>query len=481
MKELTSFLNASKVIKKLRDSGHDTFLVGGCVRDFVLGKRPKDFDIVTSAEPDKIKEIFPHHVALGESFGIIAVHQGDELFEVATFREDGDYSDGRRPEEVKFTSSLASDVKRRDFTINGMVFDVFSDTIIDLVGGKEDLKFRTVKTIGNPLRRFEEDKLRMMRAIRFATVLGFTIEHNTMAAIKFMSPKITEVSMERIAVELHKILVSKNRVRGMLLLKESGILKQIIPELDVLDMIDQHPKWHPEGNVWKHTMLALEYLESFGEEVKPHVAWATLFHDVGKPLCFDLTNKGTEDTPVWAISAHGHDKEGKDLTINILKRLKQTNDFVEDVSELVGDHMRFLAVPHMKKSKIKRLLAKQFKTEELNGIRQYVKDLSLLAKADSMASIFQLEHDLEYTMSSIETCWKLFDAIPEGEEVIKPEQKLITGKDLIARGLKPGIVFGKIIKMVEEAQLNDQISTKEEAEELVSSFLKEQLNETNIK
>ena len=479
MKDLQAFKDASKIIRKLKRAGFDeTYLVGGCVRDYLLNRIPKDFDIVTSAEPQEVQKLFPENLAIGESFGVIAVKEGDEFFEVATFREDGDYEDGRRPADVIFTQNVEEDVKRRDFTINGMLYDIDTDKVIDLVGGKDSLKWLTIQTIGNPLARFTEDKLRMLRAVRFATELNFKIEFNTKAAIKIMSKHILEVSMERISIELMKLMKSYNRVKGLLLLKECGLLKYIIPELDVLDMVDQNPEWHPEGNVWKHTLLVVEYLGIQVPEALPHVVWATLFHDVGKTNTFGLYPKVVNGVEQLVIGAHGHDKEGKELTEIILKRLKMTNDFTEDVCSLVGDHMKFRVIPKMKKSKLKRLVAKQYKTEVFNvKDRGYILDLKNLTLADSLGSIYQKESDLTGTLAPIMQCMEYINNIPEGEEIIKPENKLITGKDLIARGLKPGKLFGEIIRVVEEAQLNDKISTKEEANVLVDAFLsvKEQL------
>jgi len=476
MKNSDSYLSACKIIKKLGSAGHKSYLVGGCVRDFVMQRTPKDYDIVTSATPDIIKGIFPDHLLLGESFGVVAVRENDEFFEVATFREDGLYEDGRRPTEVVFTTSLEGDVKRRDFTINGMALDPISNEIIDLVGGRDSLKWRKVQTIGNPLLRFREDKLRMLRAIRFATVLDFKIEFNTFAAIKMLAKDIKEVSMERISVELQKIMESSNRIYGLLLLKECVLLRYILPEIDILDMVEQNPDWHPEGNVWVHTLRAIEFLPT---EVKPHVAWATLFHDVGKTTTFDFRENTKEGKSTFSITAKEHDVASREITTDVLKRLKFPNSFVDDVAELVGQHMRFRMLPEMRIYKVKKLIAITYNTPEFCGERQFIKDLSKISFADSRSCILGQGKDI--AEREIQKCIDVVDSIPLGEEIIKTVDRLVNGKDLIAMGLKPGRIFGEILSMVEEAQLESKITNQEEGLALVASFLAYQHEDNTAK
>jgi poly(A) polymerase len=420
--------SAIKIIRRLRDRGYEAYLAGGCVRSRLLGLSPKDYDIATNALPGEVEGLFEHTVAVGKAFGVIVVLMDGYTFEVATFRADGRYIDGRRPESVRF-ADWQSDVRRRDFTINGMIYDPINDRLFDIVGGQDDIRNRVVRTIGDPLRRFEEDKLRMIRAIRFACQLGFQIEGSTQEAIKALAHKITQVSFERIRDEFKLILLSEQRSRGMDLLYKLGILKEIMPEVIAMDGVPQPPEFHPEGDVWTHTKLSLEFLKHPSFEL----AMATLLHDVGKPVTLEeLDGK---------IHFYGHEGIGANMTRAICLRLKLSHAETEKICWLVAKHMVYKDVTKMRQSTLKRLLGSE-----------YYPELEALFLTDKMAS----DRDLT-SYNYIQQARQRFSL-----EELRPEP-LLRGRDLLGLGLKPGPIFSKILRAVEDAQLEGKIRTPEEA------------------
>jgi len=419
------------IVRHLREAGFESYLAGGCVRDNLMNLEPKDYDIVTDATPEAIERIFPNHITVGKAFGVVIVIVNNYQFEVTTFRQDGKYSDSRRPDSVTF-SDWKNDVLRRDFTINGMLFDPLNNKLLDIVGGEQDIKMKIIKTIGDPLRRFSEDKLRMMRAVRFACELNFNIEDKTEKAIKELASEITQVSFERIRDELKIILMSKNRARGIALLFQFGLLREILPEVVAMDKIPQPPQFHSEGDVFTHTKLCLEYLENPSFEL----ALATLLHDIGKPHCFKITDR---------IRFNGHEKVGEIISEKICRRLKLSLSEIDKVVYLVSNHMLLKDVRKMRQATLKRLIA-----------NRYFGDLLKLFRVDKLASDKDLT-DLEFLEAKVKEFKK---------EELKPKP-LIIGKDLIKLGLVPGPIFSEILRKVEDAQLEGEIKTKNEAIEFV--------------
>lgn len=424
---------AADVVRKLRRSGHEACFAGGFVRDRLLGRPIQDIDIATSATPDEIDKVFPGAIGVGRAFGVMLVKREGIHFEVATFRSDGRYIDGRHPESVTF-SDHRRDVLRRDFTINGMLYDPLEDRIIDLVGGREDLEKRLVRTIGDPRERFEEDKLRLMRAVRFACVLDFEIARETAAALSDMAPSIAQVSAERIRDELAKILTAPGSVRGVEMLYGFGLLKEILPEVTAMKGVPQPPEFHPEGDVWEHTLLTLEKLE----EPTFETALAAILHDIGKPPTCTVTDR---------VRFNRHDKVGEEMAYGICRRLRLSRGQTERVSWLVGRHLAMMHVRQMRESKLKRLMA-----------HEHFDDLLKICRADVLGS--------HRNMEGIEYVERMRREVPD----VKPDP-LITGKDLIALGGTPGPIFGRILRAAYDAQLEGTISTKEEALELARRAL----------
>jgi poly(A) polymerase len=334
---------ARDIIVTLREKGYQAWLVGGCVRDLLLGIQPKDFDVATSAPPARLIEVFPEAGRVGAHFGVVLVREGAECVEVATFRSDHEYRDGRRPEAVRFETDPRQDVLRRDFTINGLMMDPLSGEVLDYCGGKEDIARRVVRAIGEPEARFAEDHLRLLRAIRFAARLGFEIESSTWKAIKKMHASIARVSAERVRDELVRILTEGGARRGFELLDASGLLNDILPEVAAMKGVEQPPEYHPEGDVWVHTLLLLEQLEHPTVEL----AMGALLHDVGKPPTFRVAER---------IRFDGHVEAGVKLARDILKRLRFSNHECEQVVALVANHMRFADAQKMRESTLKRFL-----------------------------------------------------------------------------------------------------------------------------
>jgi poly(A) polymerase len=419
---------ALALVKRLREEGHQSYLAGGCVRDMLLGKSPQDFDITTSARPDEVRRIFAHTVPVGAQFGVMLVIIEGQAFEVATFRYDGAYLDGRRPSEVRY-GSLEEDILRRDFTINGMIYDPVEDRLVDLVGGRSDLEAGVIRAIGDPLQRFQEDRLRMIRAVRFAAALGFAIEENTFAAIKQSAATITAVSWERIGDELTRILTEGGARIGFELLDSTDLLKALLPEIDAMKGVQQSPEYHPEGDVFTHTMLMLSHLERPTETL----AYGCLLHDVGKPVC--IRRHGDR------LTFYGHTETGAMMAVEILKRLKRSRATWEQVAYLVRNHLRHTQAPNMRLSTLKRFLGEA-------GIQELLE----LTRIDALSS----NGDLQYYRFCTEKSAEL------KQEEIHPEP-LLRGRDLIELGWVPGPVFSDILARVEEAQLSGELCSREEA------------------
>ena len=423
---------ANKILETLRSHGHQAWFVGGCVRDLLLGCPPKDYDIATDAPPDRLVELFPKSDRVGAHFGVVLVRENGSHVEVATFRSDHDYADGRRPTSVHFESDPRQDVLRRDFTINALLLDPASGEVLDFVGGREDLKARVIRAIGDPEVRFREDHLRLMRAVRFAARLNFRIEESTLTAIAKLSPLIRTVSAERVRDELARILTEGGARRGFELLDSTGLLQKILPEVAAMKGVEQPPEYHPEGDVWTHTLMMLEGLRN------PSVtlAMGVLLHDVGKPPTFRIADR---------IRFDGHVEVGVKLTREILGRLRFSHDEIAQVEALVGNHMRFKDVPRMRESTLKRFLRLPEFDEHLE-----------LHRLDCLSSHAQLDN---YEM--VQTKRSEMPA-----EVLKPAP-LLTGHDLIAAGYRPGPEFSKMLAAVEDAQLESRIHTCEEALQLI--------------
>lgn len=426
---------AIDIVKKLRDENQIALFAGGCVRDELMEIEPEDYDITTNARPQEIIKLFESTVPVGAHFGVVLVIVNGIPFEVATFRSDGVYLDGRHPENVNFSDTPEEDAIRRDFTINGLMYDPLSDKLYDYVNGVEDIEAGIIRCIGDAERRISEDKLRMIRAVRFAARFEYEIEDRTFEAIKELADKITEVSWERIGEELTKIFTGKNPGTGLQLLHDTGLLRQILPEVENMVGVPQPKNFHPEGDVFEHTKLALDYLE----DPSPELAFATLLHDVGKPPTFEVADR---------IRFNRHDKVGEEIADTICSRLRFSNDQRKKIVQAVSDHMRFMAVKEMKASTLKRLFQRETFHLELE-----------MHRVDCLASHGSLEN-WEFCKREYEKC--------DTEEKIKPEP-LINGYDLIDMGYVPGPIFGKILSYVEERQLNEEIDAREQALELVKS------------
>ena len=422
--------SARSIVQRLQDARFVALYAGGCVRDRLMGAEPHDYDIATDAHPEQVQKIFPRTVAVGAHFGVIVVLQDDAEFQVATFRNDGQYIDGRRPESVRF-STAEEDAQRRDFTINGLFFDPIAGRLIDYVGGQKDLAAKLLRAIGNPYDRFREDRLRMLRAVRFATTLGFDLDGPTWRAVCENAPHIHEVSAERIREELMKILLSPRRVRGFDLLDESGLLREILPEIENLKGCEQPPQFHPEGDVFVHTRIMLKLLPA---TVSLPLVLSVLFHDIGKPATFAVDPDGR-------IRFSGHDKLGAEMTEQIMTRLRFPRADIDATVEAVANHMVFKDVQQMRVAKLKRFLA-----------RPHIEDELELHRVDCTSSHGLLDNYEFLNAKRTEFA---------SEPLIPPP--LITGRDLIALGLPPGPRFSEILESVQSAQLEGQFHTREEA------------------
>ena len=421
---------ALSIVRTLRDKGYKAYFVGGCVRDFLLGFIPKDIDIATNAFPHEIEALFRFTIPVGKQFGVILVGQGKHTYEVATFRKDMDYADGRHPSEVVF-SSEKEDVFRRDFTINGLLYDPFSREIIDYVGGQEDLKKKIIRTIGDPVQRFTEDKLRLLRGVRFSARLGFDMEEKTCAAIKSMAHHVVECSAERIRDELVHIFVGKHPDKGLELLDSTNLLRVILPEIFLLKGVEQPPEFHPEGDVFVHTLLMFSHMK---ENPSKELAFGVLLHDVGKPSTFTREDR---------IRFNSHAKAGVEIAEEILTRLRFSNDEKKKILDLVGNHMRFMNVKQMKTSKLKRFLR-----------NPWFEDHMELHRLDCIASHGGLDN--------YHFCRKKLDEYEKEETELRPSP-LATGQTLIDLGLTPGPAFKTILTAIEDLQLEGTITTEAEA------------------
>ncbi|MCA2967077.1 MAG: CCA tRNA nucleotidyltransferase [Acidobacteriaceae bacterium] len=412
----------AEIIRVLRAAGHEAWLVGGCVRDLLLGLTPEDYDVATSARPEEIAGLFPAARPVGAHFGVMLVGE----VEVATFRSDGVYADGRRPETVNYETNPSADARRRDFTINGLFLDPFSGEVLDFVGGREDLARRTVRAIGDAAVRFAEDHLRMLRAVRFAARLDFAIDGATLAAID--PGAIRRIAVERVFAELNRILGEGGAARGMELLDRCGLLAELLPEVKAMQGVEQPADWHPEGDVWVHTLALLRHMGAAG----PGLAWGGLLHDVGKPVTQTVTDR---------IRFNGHDRVGAEMAGRILRRLRAAGELIERVEYLVSCHMRFLELPKMKPATLKRFLRHEGFAELLE-----------LHRLDCLASSGRLG-TYEYARAQ----W----------EGLRPEElrpaPLVTGRDVMALGVAPGPRIGELLRALEEEQLEGNLSTREEA------------------
>ncbi|MEE9912413.1 MAG: CCA tRNA nucleotidyltransferase [Deltaproteobacteria bacterium] len=433
---------AEEIIRRLRREGFEAYFVGGSVRDFVRGVTPGDYDIATSALPGQVMSLFERTVAIGAKFGVVMVIAGGHSYEVATFRSDDSYEDGRRPTQVHF-SSAQEDVLRRDFTINGLLMDVDTGEILDYVNGRADISKKIVRTIGDPAIRFNEDYLRMLRAIRFAANLDFNLDPETEAAIHTCAENITRISAERIAEELGKILTRGGARRGFEGMAAAGILRQILPEVDRMRGILQPPRFHPEGDVWHHTMLMLDMLS---KETSPHtdpaLAWSALLHDVGKPV------SRTEDEN--GVHFYGHVKLGEGIADAILQRLRISRSLRETVISLIHHHMDFMNVRKMRPARLKRFLR--------------MPDFHLhldLHRLDCLASHGMLDY-YDFCRSQLQNM--------DHEDLHPP--RLLTGDDLLAIGFPPGKQIGAILRTLEEEQLENRIHDKDEAMAFVQDHWK---------
>jgi poly(A) polymerase len=425
---------AREVAARLRAAGHIAYFAGGCVRDMVRGLTPKDYDIVTDARPEVVQKIFPRTYAVGAHFGVVIVLGNQFQFEVATFRSDEAYIDGRHPSAVRF-SSPEEDAKRRDFTINGMFYDPVTEEVIDFIGGSADIDAKTVRAIGNPAQRFAEDRLRMLRAVRFATVLDYKVDSQTWAALVANAPSITQISSERIRDELVRIFLSPHRVRGWDLLDSSGLMRAVLPELDRMKGVLQPEQFHPEGDVFQHTRLMLQFLP---EKVSLPLVFAVLFHDVAKPVTATVDKTGR-------IRFNEHDRIGAEMTEAIMRRLRFSGAEIEATVEMVRQHMVFKDVPKMRVAKLKRFMWRPTFDDELE-----------LHRVDCESSHRMLDN-YEFLLRKREEFAK---------EPIIPSP-LVRGEDLMALGLKPGPKFGEILEAVETRQLEGTLRTREEALEWI--------------
>jgi poly(A) polymerase len=443
--------HAISIVRTLREHGHQAYLVGGCVRDMVLGRDPADYDVTTDATPDQVMRMFPETYAVGAQFGVVLVppgssdarelrpavdatsvptdHSKADVVEVATFRSDIGYSDGRHPDRVQFSTDPREDVERRDFTINGLLLDPIKGEILDFVGGRQDLKAGIIRTIGSPEQRFEEDKLRMLRAVRFAARFEYTIDPVTFAAMQKLAGNIHQVSRERVRDELSKMLIEGHARRALLLLDESGLLQQVLPEISAMKGVEQPPQFHPEGDVFVHTLLLLEKLPRPSPMT---LAWGALLHDVGKPATFRVADR---------IRFDGHVEVGVKMAEQICKRFRFSNHETEQILALVKNHMRFGDVQRMKESTLKKFMRLPRFEEHLE-----------LHRLDCQSSHGDLT-SYEFTREKL---------VSTPEASMRPAP-LVTGNDLINAGYLPGPRFKEILAAVEDSQLEGQLQNKEQA------------------
>lgn len=434
---MTSRELANSVCDTLRRNGHQALLVGGCVRDLLLGREAADFDVATDATPERVMSLFPESIGVGAQFGVVLVLRNGAKVEVATFRSDVGYSDGRHPDRVVYSTTAKEDVQRRDFTINGLLMRHDTGEVLDFVGGQADLKAGILRAIGEPSRRFAEDKLRLLRAVRLAARFRFTIEPATFAAIRRHAADISRVSAERVHDELTKLLTEGAARRGFELLEDTGLLQQVLPEIAAMNGVEQPPQFHPEGDVWIHTRLMIEHLPA---GCSPTLAWGVLLHDVGKPPTFKPASE-TGDR----IRFDGHVDVGVRMGEDICKRLRFSNEETQQIVALVANHMRFKDVEQMRASTLKRFVRLPHFDEHLE-----------LHRLDCLSSHGQLQ--------SYEFMQRFLVETP-AEQVQPP--RLLTGDDLQQMGYVPGPLFSEILRSLEDAQLEGRVQNKEAAGEYV--------------
>jgi len=430
---------ANSICDALQRAGYQAFLVGGCVRDLLLGRTPADYDVATNATPDQVLQLFPNGITVGAQFGVILVPQDGLKVEVATFRSDIGYADGRHPDSVEYSVSPQEDVQRRDFTINGLLMRHDTGEVLDFVNGQADLRAGVIRAIGEPDRRLAQDKLRMLRAVRFAARFGYQIDAETFRALRRHAKEIEQVSSERIREELTKMLTEGAARTAFELLDSCWLLSVVLPEITALQGVEQPPQYHPEGDVWIHTMMMLEGLPA---GCPPTLAWGVLLHDVGKPATF-RSAKETGDR----IRFDGHVEVGMAMGRILLGKLRFSNDDIEQILSLVEHHMRFKDVGRMKPATLKKFVR--------------------LPRFDEHLSLHQLDClSSNRNLAAYEFVKEFVTKTPP--EVVRPP-KLLTGTDLLEAGFAPGPLLGKILATVEEAQLNGELRTAAEAKSFVES------------
>jgi poly(A) polymerase len=445
---MPDFEFAKSIVERLRQRGFQAYMAGGCVRDLLLKREPKDYDVATDATPQRVMEIFPDTFAVGAQFGVVLVPVPDgaseqssadaisksQTVEVATFRSDIGYSDGRHPDEIRFSRDPREDVVRRDFTINGMLLDPISGEVLDFVGGRKDLASGVIRAIGDPERRLAEDKLRMLRAVRFAARFEYEIEPATFAAIQRLADQIRVVSRERARDELTRMLTEGHARRAFQLLDETGLLPHVLPEISAMKDVQQPPEFHPEGDVFVHTLILLDHLP---QPCPPTLAWGALLHDVGKPPTFRVAAD--------RIRFDDHVEVGVKMAEEICRRLRFSNDDTEQILALIQNHMRFGNVTRMKESTLKKFMRLPRFDEHM-----------ALHRADVLAS--------HGNLAAYEYVQQKQNEIPP--QMMRPS-KLVTGDDLIAAGHAPGPKFREILNAVEDAQLEGRLLSRDQALEFV--------------
>jgi poly(A) polymerase len=430
---------AIEIVRRLQNAGFAAFWVGGCVRDFVLNREPGDYDIATAALPEQIEKVFPGTIPVGRQFGVMLVLEGGHQFQVATFRAEADYRDGRHPDQITFGDARA-DACRRDFTVNGLFFDPLKNALHDWVGGEKDLHTKLIRAIGPPAERFGEDHLRLLRAVRFAAQLDFQIEPETLAAIQSGAPKIKVISAERIRDELIKLFSPPHAARGLELLRESGLLEHVLPELAATIQCQQSPDYHPEGSVFNHLRLMLNQMP---RDADPLLPWAVLMHDIAKPLT------ASRDEKSGSIHFYEHEKLGADMAEKILERLRFPRKQIEAVAATVHHHMQFKDALKMRKSTLRRLLLRETFPLEL-----------ALHRLDCLGSHGRLDVYDFLVGQALELAQQ-----PQ----IRPP--LLSGDDLIALGLKPGAEMGALLAELREKQLSDELTDADQARAWVKTRL----------
>ncbi|MCS7044330.1 MAG: CCA tRNA nucleotidyltransferase [Bryobacteraceae bacterium] len=430
---------AREVAAALRSAGHEAWLVGGCVRDRLLGRPVHDRDLTTDATPAQLRRLFPDAVEVGAHFGVVLIRRGGAEVQVATYRSERGYRDGRHPDEVRFETDVRADLARRDFTINALLEDPFTGEVIDHVGGLGDLRAGLIRAIGDPRDRFAEDHLRMLRAVRFAAELGFAIEPRTFEAIRGLAPAIVRISAERIRDELSRILAGADPRRGFELLDEARLLEQILPEVARMKGVEQPPDYHPEGDVWTHTLLMLGMLRYAPLDL----AWGCLLHDVGKPVTQTFEDR---------IRFSQHEKAGAEIARAILERLRYPREFIERVVWLVAQHMRFKDAMRMNEATFRRF------------VRQ--------PGFDTLLELYRID------LASSGRPLEIYEQVRQRRAALPPEAlhppPLVRGRDLVAMGYQPGPAFSRALKALEEEQLAGRVRTREEAEQFVRRVLESQ-------